>query len=59
MKQFSCGDIVPGCTARYQLPTEEEILAAVAAHARDVHGIEPVPPEMVDEVRSRIRTVDG
>jgi predicted small metal-binding protein len=59
MKQFACGDIVPGCTARYQLATEEEILQAVAQHAREVHGINEVPDEMVAEVRSRIRDVDG
>jgi predicted small metal-binding protein len=57
MKQFACGDIVPGCTAKYQLATEEEILAAVAEHARDAHGITEVPPEMIAEVQSRIRTV--
>jgi predicted small metal-binding protein len=58
MKQFACGDIVPGCTAKYQLATEEEILAAVAEHAREAHGIEEVPADMIAEVRSRIRTVD-
>jgi predicted small metal-binding protein len=58
MKQFSCGDIVPGCTAKYELPTEAELMAAVAAHARDVHGIQEVSPQMADEVRTRIRTVD-
>jgi predicted small metal-binding protein len=58
MKQFTCGDIVPGCTARYQLATEDDILTAVAEHAREVHGIVVVPPEMVAEVRSRIRDVD-
>jgi predicted small metal-binding protein len=57
MKQFACGDIVPGCTAKYQLATEEEILAAVAEHARDAHGIDAVPAEMVAEVRSRIQDV--
>lgn len=55
MKQFACGDIVPGCTARYQLATEEEILAAVAEHAREAHGITEVPEDMIAEVRSRIR----
>ena len=58
MKQFACGDIVPGCTAKYQLDTEEDILAAVAEHARDVHGLDEVPESMIAEVRSRIRTVE-
>ena len=27
MKQFACGDVVPGCDARFVCSTEEEILA--------------------------------
>jgi predicted small metal-binding protein len=54
MKQFACGDVVPGCDARWVCDTEDEILAHVAVHARDAHGLVAVPPEMVDEVRSRI-----
>jgi predicted small metal-binding protein len=56
MKQFTCGDVVPGCEASWERDTDDEILAEVAAHARDVHGIEAVPPELVDQVRSRITT---
>jgi predicted small metal-binding protein len=55
MKQFACGDIVPGCSATYELATEDEILAAVATHAREAHGIDAVPDQMVAEVKSRIR----
>jgi predicted small metal-binding protein len=58
MKQFACGDIVPGCTAKYQLNTEEDILAAVAEHAREAHGLTEVPEAMIAEVRSRIRTTE-
>jgi predicted small metal-binding protein len=54
MKQFACGDVVPGCDARWVCDTEDEILARVAVHAREAHGLDDVPPELVDEVRSRI-----
>lgn len=54
MKQFACGDVVPGCDARWVCDTEDEILARVAVHAREAHGFDAVPPELVDEVRSRI-----
>jgi len=54
MKQFACGDVVPGCDARWVCDTEDEILARVAVHARESHGLDDVPPELVDEVRSRI-----
>ena len=54
MKQFACGDVVPGCDARFVYPTEEEVLGAVAAHAAQQHGLAKVPPALVDQVRVRI-----
>ena len=55
MKEFSCGDVVPGCKARFRGHTDDEILLAVAQHARDEHGIESVSPALADQVRSLIR----
>lgn len=57
MKQFACGDVVPGCDAKFVCSTEEEILAAVAAHAATAHGLTDVPPELVEQVRDRILAV--
>ena len=57
MKQFSCGSVVPGCTASFHAPDEAGILAQVAVHARDEHGITEVPAELVDAVRERITPV--
>ena len=56
MKEFSCGDLIPGCAARFHAATEDEILAQVGAHARRDHGLTTVPPELVTQVRERIRT---
>ena len=57
MKQFACGDVVPGCDAVFDGPTEDEILTSVAAHACAVHGLTEVPAELVTDVRSRIVTL--
>lgn len=54
MKQFSCGSVVPGCTARFTGESEEDILGQVAEHARVDHGMETVPSDVVDQVRSCI-----
>lgn len=54
MKSFSCGAVVPGCTARFTGETEEEILGKVAEHARRDHGMAEVPDEVVEEVRAHI-----
>ena len=57
MKAFACGDVVPGCDARWVCGTDDEILAEVASHARVTHGLTEVPAELVDAVRSRIVVV--
>ena len=54
MKEFSCGELVPGCEARFQGESEDEILRQVATHARDEHGMDEVPPEVVDTIRASI-----
>ena len=56
VKVFACGDVVTGCLHVFRAGTEDEILAAVAAHARAAHAIAAVPPELVAEVRRRIQT---
>ena len=58
MKQFSCGAVVPGCTATFEGADDGEILAQVAAHAKADHGMDDVAPEVVDQVRANI-TGDG
>ncbi len=55
MKQFSCGDVVPGCTARFLGSTDEEILSAVADHARRDHGMTDIPVSVITMVRTHIQ----
>jgi predicted small metal-binding protein len=57
MKQFSCGDVVPGCEVRFVCSTEDDVLAQVAQHAAAVHGLTEVPAELVAEVRAHIVAV--
>lgn len=57
MKQFSCGDVVPGCGRAFRASTDLEILTAVVDHARTDHGLSFVPDSMVAQVRDRIVTV--
>ncbi len=58
MKEFFCGAVVPDCTARFQAESEEAILAQVAQHAHDDHGMEHVPDAVIEEVRAQIREVE-
>jgi predicted small metal-binding protein len=54
MKSFACGDVVPGCGRTFTASDDEGILAQVAAHAEQDHGLTEVPPALADQVRARI-----
>ena len=43
MKQFSCGDVVPGCQRTFRASDEQTILTLVHGHAIDDHGLASVP----------------
>lgn len=57
MKQFCCGDVVPGCSSSWIDDDDLGILRAVATHAEAAHGLDEIPPELIEAVRSRIRDV--
>ena len=57
MKQFNCGDVVPGCGWVTEAEGEQEILVEISEHARDEHGMDEVPPEVADTIRAAIRDV--
>ncbi|HWI07680.1 MAG TPA: DUF1059 domain-containing protein [Solirubrobacteraceae bacterium] len=54
MKQFRCGEVVPGCEWTIEGESDEQILEQVAEHARDAHGMDEVPPDVQDRVRGLI-----
>lgn len=54
MKQFSCGDVVPGCRASFSAESEDAILGQVAAHVREAHGLGDVPDDVMAEVRTKV-----
>jgi predicted small metal-binding protein len=55
MKEFSCGDVIPGCNAHFTAHSDEGIFVQVATHAAEAHGMTEVPASVVDEVRRKIR----
>ena len=54
MKTFACGDLVPGCSARFTAADEDDIVAQVAGHAATDHGVRDMSPELAQAVRERI-----
>jgi predicted small metal-binding protein len=56
MKNFRCGDVVPGCTRAF-FGTDDDILAQVAGHAHADHGLTDIPAELVAQVRAAMTPV--
>ena len=54
MKSFACGTVVPGCDGVVTGETDDDVLAAAAAHAAEVHGMTEVPDEVVGAIRAGI-----
>jgi predicted small metal-binding protein len=57
MKQFKCGDVVLGCEWETRSEDETELLEEIQLHARDAHGMDEVPPEVVDKIHAVITEV--
>jgi len=55
-KTLACGDVMPGCDAKFEADTEEELMAKAGKHAADAHGITELTPEVVDAVKGAIKT---
>jgi len=50
-KVIRCKDVGFDCPEEIRAPNEEEALRMAAEHARAVHGVEEVPPEVVAKVK--------
>jgi predicted small metal-binding protein len=57
MKEFRCDEVVPGCPYVTRSEREEELFEQISSHAREEHGMDEVPPEVVDTIRSLITEV--
>jgi predicted small metal-binding protein len=55
-KTISCKDVgMIGCDFTARAETMEELMQVAAAHARDAHGMDTIPPELVPLVQSAVR----
>jgi predicted small metal-binding protein len=54
-KVINCRDVGADCDFEARAETEEELFVILREHARTGHGMEDIPPELVEQVRSAIR----
>jgi predicted small metal-binding protein len=52
--KLACGDVMPGCTARFETNDRDQLLSQVASHAAEAHGITTITPAVLQAVESRI-----
>jgi predicted small metal-binding protein len=55
-KEIRCRDVGVDCDWVARGETEEEIMKKAAEHAKKAHGMNEIPPELVQRVRDAIRT---
>ena len=54
-KVVNCRDVGFRCEGVIRAETEEEALKLVAQHAKEVHGVQEVTPDVVEKVRGVMR----
>ena len=54
-KVVHCKDVGFDCEGVIRAATEEEVLKLVADHAKEVHSMQEVTPDVVEKVRAVMR----
>ena len=54
-KVLKCNDINLGCSFEARGNTDEDVLKKAGEHARSVHKMHEIPPDVLDKARSAIR----
>lgn len=52
--KLACGDVMPGCTARFETNNRDDLMGQVASHAAQVHGITTITPDVLRAVESKV-----
>jgi len=54
-KVLTCREVGMDCDFVARGSSEEEIMAKAAQHAKQDHGFESIPPEVMEKVKAAIR----
>jgi predicted small metal-binding protein len=52
MKEFSCASIGVDCKTTFKAPTDERLLEMISVHAREIHGMNAIPEDMLAKIRN-------
>jgi len=58
-RKLGCMDVNPagGCAFEVQAETEDEVMRLTGDHAKTIHKMTSIPPEMASKVKAAIKTV--
>jgi predicted small metal-binding protein len=56
--EFRCADVGVACNAKTTADTPDELVAKVAAHAKDKHGVE-LNQTLIDYAITEVRSDEG
>ena len=54
-KELECGDLMPGCDFKAEADNMADLMEQVVDHAKEVHGITEITPDLAQKVQSAIR----
>jgi len=54
-KSISCKDVGMDCDFTAHAETMDELMRAAAAHAKEAHGLDSIPAEMMPAVQAAVR----
>ena len=56
-KKLECGDLMPGCDFKAEAEDMADLMEQVVDHAKEVHGIEVITPDLAQKVQAAIKDV--
>jgi predicted small metal-binding protein len=56
-KSISCKDVGMDCDFTAKADTLEELMQAASAHAKEAHGLDSIPAELLPAVQAAVRDV--
>jgi predicted small metal-binding protein len=54
-KQFACKDIGMNCGFKTEANNEEELMVKIAQHAKEVHNMSQISPDLLQKVKGAIK----
>lgn len=54
MFKLACGDVMPGCAARFESSDRSQLMGQVASHAAAVHGLTSLSSDAMASIESKI-----